>query len=301
MTNHLELRVAERTTFAGGESFGTSGAYERIAGRVRFAVDPAAKPQAGIVDIDKAARDARGLVHCTADFLLLKPVDMKNGNRRLLFDWANRGNKRCLQFFNDAPGSNDPRSLAHAGNGFLMRRGYTIAWLAWQGDLLPGDGRQILDLPPATDNGRPITGPVRVEFSADQPGVNRHLRVRTDAGRSGKDRPAFRGIRLAASASFVEQRFRKRADLFPARIRFPRQLKTGAEKISWLISELKRLHLRKTFQNKSGCNQQREGQRDFADHEPVARTFGGRRIATARRPIFQRELNVRMRNLPSRP
>ncbi|TMJ66304.1 MAG: hypothetical protein E6G91_19940, partial [Alphaproteobacteria bacterium] len=135
MTNHLELRVAERTTFAGGESFGTSGAYERIAGRVHFAVDPAAKAQAGIVDIDKAARDARGLVHFTADFLLLKPVDMKNGNRRLLFDWANRGNKRCLQFFNDAPGSNDPRSLAHAGNGFLMRRGYTIAWLAWQGDL----------------------------------------------------------------------------------------------------------------------------------------------------------------------
>ena len=171
MTNHLELRVAERTTFAGGESFGTSGAYERIAGRVHFAVDPAAKAQAGIVDIDKAARDARGLVHFTADFLLLKPVDMKNGNRRLLFDWANRGNKRCLQFFNDAPGSNDPRSSAHAGNGFLMRRGYTVAWLAWQGDLLPGDGRQILDLPLATDNARPITGPVRVEFIADQPGV----------------------------------------------------------------------------------------------------------------------------------
>ena len=52
-----------------------------------------------------------------------------------------------------------------------MRRGYAVAWLAWQGDLLPGDGRQILDLPVATDNGRPITGPVRVEFIADQPGV----------------------------------------------------------------------------------------------------------------------------------
>ena len=171
MTNRLELSVVERTTFADGESFATAGAYERIAGRARFAVDPAAKAQAGIVDIDKAARDARGLVHFTADFLLLKPVDMKNGNQRLLFDWANRGNKRCLQFFNDAPGSNDPRSSAHAGNGFLMRRGYAVAWLAWQGDLLPGDGRQILDLPVATDNGRPITGPVRVEFIADQPGV----------------------------------------------------------------------------------------------------------------------------------
>src|SRR6476659_8484545 len=165
MTNRLELSIAERASFAEGRPFEGAGVYERICGKAHFAVDPTSKAQTGIVDIDKAARDARGLVHFTADFLLLKPVDMKNGNQRLLFDWANRGNKRCLQFFND------PRSSAHAGNGFLMRRGYAVAWLAWQGDLLPGDGRQILDLPVATDNGRPITGPVRVEFIADQPGV----------------------------------------------------------------------------------------------------------------------------------
>src|SRR5262249_51666747 len=54
-------------------------------------------------------------------------------------------------------------------NGFLMRRGYSIAWLAWQGDLLPGNGRQILDVPVASEGGRPITGRVRVEFIADKP------------------------------------------------------------------------------------------------------------------------------------
>jgi hypothetical protein len=110
-------------------------------------------------------------VHFSADFMLLKPTKMALGNRRLFFDWANRGNKRCLQFFNDAPNSNEPTTLAHAGNGFLMRRGYTVVWLAWQGDLLPGDGRQILSLPIATEEGRPITGPVRVEFIAEQPGI----------------------------------------------------------------------------------------------------------------------------------
>ena len=171
MTNRLELSVVERTPFAGGESFASTGPYERIAGRAHFSVDPTLQAQAGVVDIDKAARDAHGRVHFTADFMLLKPVAMANGNQRLVFDWANRGNKRCLQFFNDAPGSNDPRTLAHAGKGFLMRRGYTVVWLAWQGDMLPGGGRQILDLPIATDHGRPITGPVRVEFIADQPGV----------------------------------------------------------------------------------------------------------------------------------
>ena len=171
MTNRLELSAVERTPFAGGHSFPSRGAYEKVAGRVHFAVDPSHRAQTGIVDIDKAPQDARGLVHFTADFMLLKPVNMANGNRRLFFDWANRGNKRCLQFFNDAPGCNNPTTLAHAGNGFLMRRGYTVVWLAWQGDLLPGDGRQILDLPLATDHGRPITGPVRVEFIAEQPGI----------------------------------------------------------------------------------------------------------------------------------
>jgi hypothetical protein len=69
-----------------------------------------------------------------------------------------------LQFFNDAPATNDPRTQAHAGNGFLMRRGYTVVWLAWQGDLLPGNGRMVLDLPIA-----PVTGLVRLEYIADRP------------------------------------------------------------------------------------------------------------------------------------
>jgi len=171
MTNALVLTELERTPFAAGQHFDAAGSYERIAGRVRFAVDATSKAQANIVDLDKAPRDARGRVHFTGDFLVLKPIDMAKGNRRLFFDWANRGNKRCLQFFNDAPAANEPRHWHHAGNGFLMRRGYVIVWLAWQGDLLPGDGRQLLDLPVATDNGRSITGPVRVEFIADQPGI----------------------------------------------------------------------------------------------------------------------------------
>ena len=92
---------------------------------------------------------AEGLVRFTGDFSILKPVDPERCNRRIFFDYGNRGNKRMLQFFNDAPPSNDPRTLAHAGNGFLMRRGYTVIWLAWQGDLLPGNGRMVLDLPVA--------------------------------------------------------------------------------------------------------------------------------------------------------
>ena len=171
MKNSIEIAVADRRPFADGHIFDGVGPYERLSGRAHFAVDPAAPAQSGIVDLEKAPGDRDGRVRFAADFMILKPAEMARGNRRLFFDYGNRGNKRALQFFNDAAASNDPLAPDHAGNGFLMRRGYAVAWLAWQGDMLPGDGRMLLDLPVASDAGRPIAGPVRVEYIADAPGV----------------------------------------------------------------------------------------------------------------------------------
>ena len=170
MNDSLELRIAEREPFADGHSFEGTGPYERIVGRAHFAVDPEARAYAEVVDLHKAPRNEAGLVEYTADVCILKPLG--SGNRRLFFGYGNRGNKRELQFFNDAPASNDPRALRDAGNGFLMRRGYTLVWAAWQGDLLPGDGRMLLDVPVARDGAAPLTGLVRTEFIADRPGIS---------------------------------------------------------------------------------------------------------------------------------
>lgn len=164
MSNKIELRIQRRRPFAGGKAFGAVGAYERLDGRAFFAVDPEAPTQRGIVDLDKAPVNTDGLVEFAADISIIKPVDMARGNRRVFFDYGNRGNMRAIQFFNDAVASNDPIGEAHAGNGYLMRRGYVVANCAWQGDLWPGDGRMTMSLPVATDNGRPVTGPVRSEF-----------------------------------------------------------------------------------------------------------------------------------------
>jgi len=161
----LTIRIDDRRPFADGISFGDTGPYERLTGRVLFAVDPDAPAQADVVDLKLAPRDDAGMVRFEADFMILRPLD--GGNGRVFFDYGNRGHKRALQFFNDAVHSNDPLSAAHAGNGFLMRRGYAVAWLAWEGDILPGDGRMTLDVPVATDNGRPITGRVRSEIIPD--------------------------------------------------------------------------------------------------------------------------------------
>lgn len=167
MASTLEIRIDDRRPFAGGHHFEPAGAYERLTGRVLFAVDPLAPAQADVVDIGKTPRDLNGLVRFEADFMILRPL--AGGNERVFFDYGNRGHKRALQFFNDAPHSNDPLTLDHTGNGFLMRRGYAVAWLAWEGDVLPGDGRMVLDVPVATDDGTPITGRVRTEIIVDAP------------------------------------------------------------------------------------------------------------------------------------
>ena len=171
MTNLIEIRILDRSSFACGHAFEGSGPYERIRGRAYFQVDPDAPAQAGVFDIDKAPRNENGLVEFDGDFLIFKPIDPGHGNQRLFYDFGNRGNMRALQFFNDAPGSNDPITLADAGNGYLFRRGYTVVSCAWQGDLLPGNNRVLLNLPVATDGGKPLTGQVLQEFIVYVPGI----------------------------------------------------------------------------------------------------------------------------------
>ena len=165
------LIIEERAPFAEGADFGPVGAYERINGRVRFAIDPRQPANQHIVDLTLAPADGRGLVEYSTEFFIIKPVDVNRGNRRLLYDVNNRGNKRALQFFNDAPPTNDPRTAQDAGHGFLMRRGYTVVWCGWQGDLLPGDGRLTMALPTAAGPDGALTGPFRAEFIIEQPGV----------------------------------------------------------------------------------------------------------------------------------
>jgi hypothetical protein len=169
LPNKITLEILDCSSFAEGHAFGDTGAYERLFGRAHYAVDPNDAAQAVVTDIDKAPVNGDGLVEFSADFLMLRPKDRDRGNKRVFFDYGNRGNLRALQFFNDARHSNDPRTLEHAGNGFLFRRGYSFVWGAWQGDLLPGDDRLTMRLPVATENGKPISGPVRQEFTPVAP------------------------------------------------------------------------------------------------------------------------------------
>ena len=171
MDTQIRLQIDAREPFADGMSFGKAGAYERLSGRVDFAIDPDASANQSVVDLEHAPRNSDGLVEYSTDFYILRPTDMAQGNRRLIYDVNNRGSMRLLQFFNDGVHSNEPSSAAHAGNGFLMRRGYSLVWSGWQGDIMSGDGRLTMRLPVARENGRELTGLVRTEIILNESGV----------------------------------------------------------------------------------------------------------------------------------
>ena len=55
----------------------------------------------------------------------------------------------------------------HAGSGFLMRRGFTLVWSGWQGDVPSGNDRLTARFPSIPG----ITGMVREEFIAENTGL----------------------------------------------------------------------------------------------------------------------------------
>ncbi|OLC12910.1 MAG: hypothetical protein AUH29_14685 [Candidatus Rokubacteria bacterium 13_1_40CM_69_27] len=158
--------VEQQRAFAGSMSFGDVGPYERLDGTAYMEVDPRDPLNTVIVNLDKAPRNARGMVEFSSPFFILKPVDIARGNHKIFYTINNRGNKISIGRFNFAQESNDPLTVADAGDGFLMRLGYTIVDTGWQGDVAPGGARIFPTLPVATQpDGSPIVAAVRIEYS----------------------------------------------------------------------------------------------------------------------------------------
>jgi hypothetical protein len=167
----IRFVVQRREIFARGHEFPITGAYEKLVGKVYGAVDPNNRLNKVIVNLDKAPRNKRGKVEYWSDFCILKPVDIARGNGKLFYDAPNRGGKRIVAFLNDAPQSNDPTTIEDAGNGFLMRQGYTIVWCGWQGDLIPQKNWLVMGVPVATDNGKEIICRTRTEIVVEKKGI----------------------------------------------------------------------------------------------------------------------------------
>ncbi len=160
----ISVEVTSRDAVLDSKPFGLAGPYERVRGRIRFAVDPANKANRIVTDIALAPLNWSGQVEFSTEFYLLKPVDAGRGNGALLYEVSNRGRKGMLSFFNLASGSLDPQGASHFGDGFLLSEGYTLLWLGWQFDPPLRPGLLRLETPTATDAGEPIRGLVRSDF-----------------------------------------------------------------------------------------------------------------------------------------
>ncbi len=180
-----DLVVTDIATFADGHEFGAAGAYVRIKGVARGTLDPAAPANAGIVDLDKAPRNADGLVGYAVDFDILRPKDPLLGNSILVYDVPNRGAKRIFNLL-----------------------GRSAAKLTWQQQPEDGRGRRLRfpPRPAAIDRPGPLLGP-RAPKTGEQPTPAPISRRRSKTGGISTQR--------ASATNSTSARARRRRPLAP--------------------------------------------------------------------------------------
>ena len=148
----INLEIDTDAHFAGGAPFGDAGAYRLIEGLAHLALAPDAIGADGIYYRDRIETSSDGQIHAWGDFSILAPASPDKANGTLVVELVNRGGKRLLHNYNNAAMTNAPRTGADAGNGWLLKEGYTLLSVAWQGDVLPGDRRLTMSLPGYTDD-----------------------------------------------------------------------------------------------------------------------------------------------------
>ena len=158
------VEISRRQEVLGGKAFGEVGAYEKLAGKVYYAVAPENPHNRIIADLDKAPRNSQGKVEFSADVFILRPKDAARGNGVLLFDLVNRGRMTLLNIFNHGSMSNDPATDAAFGDGFLLRQGLHAGLDRLAIRCPERQEPHRLRSPVATEHGQPITGWVNPWF-----------------------------------------------------------------------------------------------------------------------------------------
>ncbi|MEO7497713.1 MAG: alpha/beta hydrolase domain-containing protein [Massilia sp.] len=149
--------IISRTPAFGGARFDEAGDYETIVAVAHMRINPRHPANRGIVDLDKAAAPD-GWVRYASDVVILRPRAPAGASRVLLLDVPNRGGKLLQQMVNE--GSYAIGTPAGAGTGYTMRRGHTLVWIGWQGDVKPDPSGRFAGaaLPLASIGAQPITG-----------------------------------------------------------------------------------------------------------------------------------------------
>lgn len=165
----IALNRAESPAFEGA-AFDAAGQFEKLVGIAHGEVDPTQPANAIIQDLQLAPRNGRGMVEYSTDVYIIKPIDMRRGNRLIAYEFVNRGLKNLLHLVQLNVRWRTVSDPLTAGDGYLQKMGYTIVWSGWQGDVRPVNDRMTIRLPIARNpDGAPITGIVRHEIIVRTP------------------------------------------------------------------------------------------------------------------------------------
>jgi hypothetical protein len=137
--------------------------YERLHGKVYFAVDPKLTANRAIVDIDLAPKNARGFVEFSADLRILRPKDQARRNGTMILEVSNRGRSSLFQI-GGSGGLNPMRTAKDIGDPLLLERGFTLVWVGWEFDLPEEAGTFRLEAPVIHG----LTGIVRAQIQTDR-------------------------------------------------------------------------------------------------------------------------------------
>ena len=152
----MRVELTSRADLLEGKSFAEAGAYERLSGRVYFAVSVTNPRNRRIVDLDNAVNLKDNEVEFSADFVAIRPKDPHKGNGAMLLENPNRGHSHILSLLDGG----DWDASKDAGDGWLLRHGFTFVSLGWQWDAYGSDALKLY-APIAKDHGRTITGLLR--------------------------------------------------------------------------------------------------------------------------------------------
>jgi len=160
----LRVEIATRTDVLNGRTFGAAGAYERITGRVYFSIPVDNPHNRRIVDLRNAVNLHKGEVEFSSDFVAVRPKDAGKGNGSMILEVPNRGRANILALVDGG----DEDLANGAGDGWLLRNGFTVVSLGWQWDA-EGPGALRFFAPIAKAHGKTITGLLRGDLMLSRP------------------------------------------------------------------------------------------------------------------------------------
>lgn len=162
-----EIEIGTIEPFAEGKAFGAAGSYVRIKGIAKGEIDPASPENHVIADLDKAPRNALGMVEYETDFFILRPAESDRASGVLVYDVTNRGRKMIFNLLDDASGNadtNDPKTAQDIGLAFTLARGYSLVWSGWDSGAPRANNGMTARLPPTLEDGEPMVRQIRDEF-----------------------------------------------------------------------------------------------------------------------------------------